>query len=52
MLLPASVLALALRPSGTTDSAGRAGRRLGTSVDGLVGKKGFQQLGQRLVPAG
>ena len=50
--LPVSVLAWALRLSGASDSAGRAGGRLGMSVDGLVGKKGFQQLGQRFVPAG
>ena len=52
LLLAVSVLAWALRPSVTTDFAGRADGRLGTSFDGLVGKKGFQQFGQRLVPAG
>ena len=50
-LLQVSVPAWAPRLGGATDSAARNDRRLNTSVDGLVGKKVFQQLGQRLVSA-
>ena len=50
--LQVSVPAWAPRLSGATDRAARDGRRLDTSIDRLVGKKGFQQLGQRLVSAG
>ena len=47
-----SVPAWVPRLSGAIDRTARDGRRLNTSIDRLVGKKGFQQLGQRLVSAG